>query len=133
MSARPTRRLARDVRGFTIVETMVAIVIIGFAFLGVAGVHGVSSRAQSLGQNQGLARFVTDQELEEMRRLPFDQIVSGSSSATVEGVAFNVNRDVQAVANGARVTVTTTWTDRFGPQTMTFTTIVSQVTNPASP
>ena len=57
-------RAREDERGFTIVETMVAIGIMAVAFLGLAGVHAVSSRAQSLGQNQGLARFVADQKLE---------------------------------------------------------------------
>jgi len=122
---------ARDARGFTIVETMVAIAIIGVAFMGLAGVHALSSRAQSLGQNQGLARFVADQELEEMRRMPFDQIDAGSFSATVEGVTFDVERTVANVDMGRRVTVVVEWTDRFGPQRLSFSTIVSAVTNPS--
>jgi prepilin-type N-terminal cleavage/methylation domain-containing protein len=121
---------ARDVRGFTIVETMVAIAIIAFGFLGLATVHGVSSRAQSLGQNQGLARFVADQQLEEMRRTRVGSISAGTKTENVQGVVFSVDRQVANVPNGQRVTVTTTWTDRFGPQSLTFTTIVSQVTNP---
>ena len=43
---------------------MVAIGIMAVAFLGMAGVQAMSSKAQSLGQNQGLARFVADQQLE---------------------------------------------------------------------
>ncbi len=129
-------RLARpvpDARGFTIVETMVAIAIIGVAFLGIAGVHAVSSRAQSLGQNQGLARFVADQQLEMMRRQPVGSIESTSFSRTVEGVTFDVDQTVANVEMGRKVTVTVSWTDRFGPQQLAFTTIVSEVTNPAEP
>jgi len=109
---------------------MVAIAVIGVGFLGLAGVHAISSRAQALGKNQGLARFVTDQQLENMRRMPFANITTGSSSTSIEGVTFSVNRTVANVPTGRRVTVTTTWTDRFGPHSMNFTTIVSQVTNP---
>jgi prepilin-type N-terminal cleavage/methylation domain-containing protein len=124
-------RRCRDQRGFTIVETMVAVGIMGVAFLGMAGVHAVSSRAQSLGQNQGLARFVADQQLELMRRTAIGSVQAYTGTTTVQGVQFNVVRTVSNVPMGRKVTVTTTWTDRFGPQSLTLTTIVSQVTNPS--
>lgn len=121
-----------DERGFTIVETMVAISIMAVAFLGMAGVHAVSSRAQSLGQNQGLARFVADQKLEFARRLPIDEVGDDcSGDDAVQGVTFTSVCTVANVPMGRRLSVTTTWTDRFGPQTLTLTTIISQVTNPS--
>lgn len=123
-------RRCRDQRGFTIVETMVAVGIMGVAFLGMAGVHAVSSRAQSLGQNQGLARFVADQQLELMRRTAIGSVSAYTGTTVVQGVSFNVVRTVANVPMGRRVTVRTTWTDRFGPQALTLTTIISQVTNP---
>lgn len=128
-----TRRRARldDQRGFTIVETLVAIGIMAVAFLGMAGVHTISSRAQSLGQNQGLARFVADQQLELMRRKPINQIDAYTGSTTVQGVTFGIQRTVTNVTMGRKVTVKATWTDRFGPRSLTLTTIVSQVTNPS--
>jgi prepilin-type N-terminal cleavage/methylation domain-containing protein len=122
---------ARDTRGFTIVETMVAIAIMSVAFLGLAGVHAVSSRAQSLGQNQGLARFVTDQQLELMRRSPIASVTAYTGTTVVQGVSFGIARTVTNVPMGRKVTVTTTWTDRFGPRQLTISTIVSQVTNPS--
>jgi len=124
------RRL-HDERGFTIVETLVAVGIMAVAFLGMAGVHALSSRAQSLGQNQGLARFVADEQLELMRRTAVADIAADSSSKVVQGVEFDYQRTVATVPMGRRVTVTVTWTDRFGPQTLTLSTIVSQVTNPS--
>lgn len=131
MSRARLRSRCRDERGFTIVETMVAISIMAVAFLGMAGVHSVSSRAQSLGQNQGLARFVADQQLELMRRTAIGDVDAYSGSTVVQGVSFTIQRTVSNVAMGRKVTVTTTWTDRFGPQSLTLTTVVSQVTNPS--
>ena len=128
-------RVARNQRGFTIVETMVAIAIMGVAFLGLAGVHAMSSRAQSLGQNQGLARFVADRKLENARRSSIAQLsavgFACTGTDTVQGVAFSSTCTISNVPMGRRVSVTTTWTDRFGQQRLTLTTIVSQVTNPS--
>lgn len=125
------KRASRDQRGFTIVETMVAIGIMAIAFLGMASVHAISARAQSLGQNEGLARFVADQQLELMRRTAVGAIQSYTGSTTVQGVSFGITRTVSNVTMGKKVVVTTTWTDRFGPRSLTLTTIVSQVTNPS--
>lgn len=125
------KRASRDQRGFTIVETMVAIGIMAVAFLGMASVHAISARAQSLGQNEGLARFVADQQLELMRRTAVGAIQSYTGSTTVQGVSFGITRTVSNVTMGKKVVVTTTWTDRFGPRSLTLTTIVSQVTNPS--
>jgi prepilin-type N-terminal cleavage/methylation domain-containing protein len=131
MSSRPDLlRIARDARGFTIVETMVGIAIMAVAFLGLAGVHAASSRAQSLGQNQGLARFVADQQLELMRRSPVASVVDYSGTTTVQGVTFGIQRTTAAVATGKKVTVTARWAERLGPHQLTLSTIISQVTNP---
>ena len=99
-------RALRDQRGFTIVETMVAVGIMAVAFLGMASVHAISSRAQALGQNEGLARFVADQQLELMRRTPVGAIAAYTGSTTVQGVTFGINRQVANVAMGRKVTVT---------------------------
>jgi prepilin-type N-terminal cleavage/methylation domain-containing protein len=134
MTTSATRRRARrlrDQRGFTIVETMVAIGLMAVAFLGMASVHAISARAQSLGQNEGLARFVADQQLELMRRTAVGAVQSYTGSTTVQGVTFAIQRTVSNVTMGKKVVVRTTWTDRFGPRSLTLTTIVSQVTNPS--
>jgi prepilin-type N-terminal cleavage/methylation domain-containing protein len=122
--------MPRDERGFTIIETMAATLIIAIAFLGLAGVQAVASRAQSLGQNQGLATYVGDQQLELMRRSTFANVVDFSGTQTVEGVTFSISRTTAAIGSNKRVQVQTSWTDRFGPHTITLATVVSQVTNP---
>ena len=122
-------RPLRDARGFTIIETMAAILILAVAFLGFAGVHATSSKAQSLGENQVFATNVVDQQLEVMRRTKYTLIAAGSGSSTVQGIQFNFARSVSDVTNGKRVSVAATWTDRYGPHTLTIATVVSPVTN----
>lgn len=114
---------------------MVAVGIMAVAFLGMASVHAIAAKAQSFGQNEGLARFVADQQLELMRRTPVASIDAYTGTTTVQGVTFSIQRTVSNVTMGRRVTVTATWTDRLrqsaGPHSLTLTTIVSQVTNPS--
>jgi prepilin-type N-terminal cleavage/methylation domain-containing protein len=120
----------RDQRGFTIIEVMAATFIIAVAFLGLATVHVTSSKAHSLGMNHGSAAMLATQELEFMRRSTFAEILAGSSSASVGGVGYTVTRSVTNVPLGKKVGVVVTWTDRFGPQTLSTQTVISQVTNP---
>lgn len=126
------RRAARPgaEAGLTIVETLFAMVILAVAFLGMAGVQAVSSKAQTLGKYQGLATYVANQQLELMRRSTFAAVQSSSSAPTVENVTFNVVRTVTPLGSNKRVDVTASWTDRFGPQTVRLVTMVSAVTNP---
>jgi Tfp pilus assembly protein PilV len=120
----------RDERGFTIIETMAATFLMAIAFLGLAGVHAVSSRAQSLGKNQGLATFVAAEDIAMMRRTNFDAVASGNSAITVEGVPFTIERAVVDGGTFKRVTATVRWTERLGPREISHTSVVSRVTNP---
>lgn len=117
-------------RGFTLIEVMCATGILAVSFLAMAGVHAVSSKAQTLGKSQGLATYVANQQLELMRRSTFANVVSSTSNATADGVQFTVTRTVTAIGSNKRVEVVSAWTDRFGPQTVRLVTMVSQVTNP---
>lgn len=123
------RRL-RDERGFTIVETMAATLIMAVAFLGLAGVHTLSSRAQSLGANQGLATYIANEQIEMMRRSAFSNVVSTVDSAELEGENFTIVRIVTNSDLSKRVAVTVVWVGRMGVRTVQQTSLVSRVTNP---
>ena len=74
-------------------------------------VHAMSSKSHSLGSNQGTATMVLSEELEQMRRSTFAEITTGSSSRTIDGVAFSVNRTVSAAASAKKVVVAAAWTN----------------------
>lgn len=130
MAMRLTKPSLSSESGLSIVETLFATVVIAIAFLGMAGVQAVSSKAHTLGKNQGLATYVTNQQLELMRRSAFGDVAAGTVSTTVEGVTFNVTRQVTTVGSNKRVFVETRWADRFGQQKVQLATVVSEVTNP---
>lgn len=120
----------RDERGFTIIETMAATLIMAIAFLGLAGVHTLSSRAQSLGNNQGLATFIANEQIELMRRSAFSDVVSDVDSVEMEGEEFLVVRIVTNSDLSKRVGVAVFWTGRMGMRSVIQSSLVSQVTNP---
>ncbi|MBM4265285.1 MAG: prepilin-type N-terminal cleavage/methylation domain-containing protein [Deltaproteobacteria bacterium] len=124
------RALVRDDRGFTIVETMAATLIIAIGFLGLAGVHALSSRAQSLGNSQGHAALIAGEEIEKMRRSDFADVAAATSVKVVDGQTFQISRSVADVGGAMRVQVAVSWTERLGSKTVTASSLVSQVTNP---
>ena len=117
-------------QGFTIVETMAATLIMAVAFLGLAGVHAVSSGAQSLGNNQGLATFIANEQIEKMRRGSFAEVVTSAEMVDVQGVSFTVARIVENSNLSKRVSVLVVWSERAGVQQLMHETLVSSVTNP---
>ncbi len=113
-----------------IVETMFAIVIMAVAFLGMAGVQAVSSKAQTLGRNTDVASSLVAQALEQAHRTPFASIVAGTTTTDAGGIRFNLAKTVSSLGTAKRIEAVATWTDRFGARTLKMATIVSQVTNP---
>ncbi|MEO2168861.1 MAG: prepilin-type N-terminal cleavage/methylation domain-containing protein [bacterium] len=116
--------------GFTIIETLVAMMILAISFLGFAGVHILASKAQSLGNNQGIATFIANQQLEEMRRTSFAQISSKIDTEEHEGLGFIVARIVDDLGLAKKVDVLVIWHSRLGVRTLTLSSLISQVTNP---
>lgn len=124
------RRIGESEDGFTIIETLVAMMIIAVAFLGLAGVHIVASQAQSLGNNQGLATFLADEQMEQMRRTSFADIETAVLFEDREGIPFTVLRVVDDLGASKKVSVGVAWGGRLGVRTLVFTSLVSRVTNP---
>ncbi len=120
----------RDERGFTLIETLAAALIIAIAFLGLAGTHAVASKAQSLGNNQGLATLLAEEHLERMRRSSWAQITTTAASEQRQGETFIALRIVSDVGLSRKVDVAVVWDDRFGVHYLALSTMVSQVTNP---
>ncbi len=118
----------RSEDGFTLIETLVAMFLIATAFLGLASVHMVSAKAQSLGNNLGMATNLADQRIEESLRTSFDSIVTTWEVEEREGVSFSVVRIVSDLGVAKKIDILVLWNERLGLRSITFTSLVSQVT-----
>jgi prepilin-type N-terminal cleavage/methylation domain-containing protein len=95
--------------GFTLVEVIVAIVILAVGLLGMAGTTAVVIR-QITTANLATERSVALQStLERLRGIPFDSVRAGSGSVGVFEVAWTVTdefqwKEIQIITTGPGLT-----------------------------
>lgn len=87
----PARPLARERRGFSLIELMVAVMVLSIALLGLAGMSGTVSRQLGNGSLQTAAAMVVQSRLDSLASLsPCTSIVAEggtkSGTATTRGV-----------------------------------------------
>lgn len=87
-AGRSGRRGAPGRRGFTIVEVIAAVVILGVGVLGLAGTAAVVTRLMSQGDQQTTAAVVAQRRFERLRatRCPAGSPLTGST-ATAAGMS----------------------------------------------
>lgn len=126
--------LLRRNDGFTLIEVLVATGIAAIGFLGLAATHIAAVRATAFGRNVGIATSVANEQIETLRRLPYDQVVSTSPSTITVGT-LDFTRSVTVAAVGTtskKVTMGVSWTDQFGAhnsasgQGVQFITVIGQ-------
>ena len=83
MTARTHRRRARA--GFTLVELMVAVMVMAAGVLGLAGTAVAVARLTGAGSQQTIAANVAATRFERLRAAPCNTIAAGS--ATTRGVS----------------------------------------------
>jgi type IV pilus modification protein PilV len=141
--------------GFAIIEALVALVIMGFGILALAGMQGALTRNVDYSQQRSEAVRLAQEKMEELRSFTgiasttiaatasapsavntsaphWDALSSSADSVTTNAVYSRSWVFGGVVADSMRpLTVTVTWTDRAGEaQTVTLTSVLSK-TNPA--
>lgn len=113
-------------RGFTLIEVLVAIVVIGLAASATA--NGMRATTNLLGENslQGEAITLAQGAMEDLRTLRYEDIGNGSRAEGVYTVAWT------ALANNPEtgmkfITVTTSWQWKGQPRSFKIETIYSKI------
>ena len=114
--------------GFTLIEVLVATAIASIGFLGLAATHIAAVRATAVGRNVTIATGIAAEQLETMRRLPYDQVVS-ASPATVTNGHLHFTRTTTVAALGTtskKVTMGVGWSDQFGGHNVQLVTVIGE-------
>lgn len=61
----------RDRRGFTLLEVMVAVIILGFGLLAIMRLFPLGLRAGKISRDTTVATFLAQQKIEELKNEPF--------------------------------------------------------------
>lgn len=99
-----------DRGGFTMVEVILAIVVLAFGLLGMAGTTALVVRQVSLADIATERSAAVQTTIERLKALPFDSVLSGSDSVGIFNVQWTVVqpdnqwKNVQVVTFGPGMT-----------------------------
>lgn len=72
-------------KGFSMIEVLIALVILSVSLLGLAGLMVTTTRGNSFGNHMTEAVTFAQDKLEELRVKPLDSIVSANDPAPLQG------------------------------------------------
>jgi len=109
-------------KGFTLVEILIALVILSICLLGMAGLMATTTRNNSYGGRLTEAATLAQDKLEQLRATPFGMIPVNATITDnpVGSTGVTYNRSWVAVPNIAPpgntldvITITVSWTDKI--------------------
>lgn len=113
--------------GFSLVEMMIAITVVGIGIMSLAMLFPMSMRKVSRGDLESRATFNAEAKIEELKRTPWANLVNVAGVDTVE-TAFSRNWTVQEdapVLGMKTVAVTVSWRDSQGPRSILLSSYLS--------
>jgi prepilin-type N-terminal cleavage/methylation domain-containing protein len=65
-----------EMKGFTFIEVILSLTILSFGLLAITGMFGVSTQALHSSGNRTKAILLAQEKLEELKNLPYHQLIS---------------------------------------------------------
>jgi prepilin-type N-terminal cleavage/methylation domain-containing protein len=113
-------------KGFTLIEMLIALIILSIAFLSLAGLMAQTTRNNSFGGHMTEAATFAQDKLEELRAVSWLTIIPGSDKKTgSSGTNYDRIWGVAPNGNLKTITVTINWNDRID-HSISFLSVVTQ-------
>jgi prepilin-type N-terminal cleavage/methylation domain-containing protein len=121
--------LGKGARGYSLVETLIGMVVLGIAIGSASALLIATSRLNSMNQNLPAATALAEAKLEELRNLDLANVVTGADPGKLnaQGDAGGIFSRTWTVQNNLPVTglktvvVAVAWTQFGGARTYTLT------------
>ncbi len=105
----------RNERGFTLIEVLVATVILVIGLIGVAGLLTSVMQANRGAMNRTRAQQILVEKVAQFHSTAYANLASGSDQDTVGGVVFTRQWTVNPntpIANASTIALTARWVER---------------------
>lgn len=123
-----------DNKGFTIIEVMIAVLVLSFGLLALAGLSASIISSNRFSAQLSAATTLAQDKIEDIRRVAYSNVSSGSETGIDEkgtsGGIFDratVVLDDQPASGMKTVTVTVSWDWRGSSHDVALKTIVANV------
>jgi Tfp pilus assembly protein PilV len=87
---RKAEEAAGGERGFTIIETCIALLVLMVAALSIASLFAYAIQYNTGANDRATAQAIAQQQMESLRKTPIDQIASSNSTMTSAGRSYTV-------------------------------------------
>ena len=99
--------------GFSLIEVLVALVILSISLLALAGLMGTTSQNTSFGGHITEAATFAQDQLEQLRSTSWGAIANGTDTrAGSSGISYTRTWNVVTTGTIKTITITTSWTDQ---------------------
>ena len=100
-------------KGFSLIEILIALVILSVAFLALAGLMVQTTRNNSFGNHMTEVATLAQDKLEELRSVSWLTIIPGSDKKTGSlGTEYSRTWGVETNGNLKTITITINWNDQ---------------------
>jgi type IV pilus assembly protein PilV len=127
MRSKPT---VKSKEGFTLIEIMIALVVLSIGLIALAGLQMSAMRGNTLSKRMTTAVSIANARIEQIKNMPYANIQSESSTQVTESnMTFTrqvtVSNDIP-VANTKTVNVIVTWKNGAKSHTVPISTVITQ-------
>ncbi len=102
-------------KGFTLLEVLVALIILSFALLALAGLMVTTTKNNAVGNYVTEAATFAQDKLEELRALKWENLIDGNNTdqrGGSTGINYTRNWNVNTSGSLKTITIDVNWNDR---------------------